>query len=783
MTVEETTSERTETRRREDLRLITGKGRFVDDINLPGMAYVAFVRSAVAHGRIIEIDISRALGIPGVKVYTGPDLNQHIRPIPILWQHEGLRITAIPCLAVERVRYVGEPVAVVVAPDRYLAEDAASLVRVDYESLPTGIDVEQALAPDAPLLFDDWKTNELCPPISYGDVQATEEAFRTADCIVTGQFALHRHGAVPLETRGVVARVDGDNLLIDTSTQVPFAVRTGIAYCLGMPEHSVRVISQEIGGGFGLKDRMHAEEAIVAYLAKEIRKPIKWIESRTEQLVGGPHGGEQRHRVEMALRQDGRVVALRDSLTFDQGAYCTSIGPIPGLYTASMLPGPYRFLTASVEVHAVCTNRPPAGAVRGFGMGEATTIIEGMLDLAAAQLGLDPAEIRRRNLLRPDELETFTSAMGAQYDSGDYARAFQRTLELFSYDACRLMQQEARAQGRYMGIGLSIPLESTGYGPSTLIPLYEYPVPAHESVRCQLEPDGSVVIFTGIQPIGQGTETALVRIASEELGVLPESIAVRFGDTDMVPYSAMSSAGVRGIALGGNATLLACRKLKERIQERAAHLLQVTPQDIVLKEGHIYVSGEDTLRLDLQQLAQAVYVGSSFPPGTDLSLTASAVFDPAALAYGYASCACLIEIDSETGAVKILKFVVVYDCGQRISPRGADGQVVGGIVQGMGRVLQEEFIYDELGQPLSGTLSNYLLFKAENIPDLSNFIVDSIETPAGHSPGGFKGVGEIGTIGSVSAVTCAVYDALQITPSEISTPLTPDLLWLHIHEH
>jgi aerobic carbon-monoxide dehydrogenase large subunit len=765
-------------KRREDFRLIRGKGSFVDDIKLPRMAYVAFVRSSVAHGRIIEIDSSRALELPGVYVYTGYDLNQHIRPVPVLHQHPGLRITSIPPLAQDTVRYVGEPVAVVVANDRYTLEDARVLVRVEYEELAAVTDTEQALAPGAHLLYESWGTNELCPPICYGDAQATEKAFHTADHVVTAQFSLHRHGAVPLETRGAVALVDGDDLVVHTSTQVPFAVRSGIAFCLGLAEHRVRVIApHDVGGGFGLKDRMHAEEVVVAYLARRLDKPVKWIEGRSEQLVGGPHAGAQTHRVEIALRQNGHVLALRDTLEYDQGAYPTSIGNIPALFTASMLPGPYRFTVGYVEVKSVCTNKPPSGAVRGFGMAEATTVIEGVLDLAAAELGLDPAEIRRRNLLQPGELGAFTSAMGSHFDSGRYSEAFERALALIDYEECRRVQREARAQGRSIGIGLTVPLEATGYAPSWLIPYYEYPVPAHEVARVQLDPDGSFTLFSGMQPIGQGIESALVNIASEELGVASERIAVRFGDTDMVPYSAMSSAGVRGIALGGNAVLLACRKLKEAVQQRAAHLLQVSPEVVVIREGHIFVAEEDTPRLGLRDLAQAVYLGSAFPLGTDLLLSASAAFDPASVAYGYAAHACIIALDLQTGVVELLKYVVVYDCGKRVNPEGADGQVVGGIVQGLGRILREEFLYDEDGQPLSGTLSNYLLLKASDVPELKHLIVDSIETPA-DNPGGWKGVGEIGTIGACSALVCAVTNALEWPASmPISTPFTPDVLW------
>lgn len=568
LTVEEkVTALHAAVKRREDPRLITGRGLFVDDIKLPGMRYAGFVRSTHAHARIIRIHDVQALGIPGVSVYTGPGLTQYIKPIPLLLQHPGMRVTAIPPLAQNKVRYVGEPVAVVVASDRYTLEDALNLIEVEYEPLPVIVNSEQGLTPDAPLLYEDWDSNEVCPAISYGDKEQTEEAFRTADRIVETHFSLHRHGAIPLETRGCVAFTDGEgNLTMYTSTQVPFQVRTGIAASLGLREYQVQIIAKDIGGGFGTKDQVTPEEVVVAYLTRSLHRPIKWIEDRWEMLQAGPHGGEQHHSIQMALREDGLILAIRDDILFDQGAHPTDRGPLPAMITASMLPGPYRIGAAFINLRAVCTNKPPSGACRGFGMAEATTVIENAVNQAAREMDIDPAVLRCRNLLQPEDLRTFTSAMGSRYDDARYQDALDRALDLIQYEECQRLQREARTLGRHLGIGLALALEFTGFSPSWALPFFEFPVPSHEEVRCVLEPDGTVTVFSGIQPIGQGIESALAQIAAEELGVDLEHIRVRLGDTDLVPHSGMGSTGVRGIVLGGNATLLATRALKEKIQ-------------------------------------------------------------------------------------------------------------------------------------------------------------------------------------------------------------------------
>ena len=776
-------------KRREDPRLLTGQGRFVDDLALRGMLHLVFVRSSQAHARIAQIDTRAARELPGVVlVLTAEQIRADVKPLPVHWQHPENRNAENACLAEGKVRYVGEPVALVVASDRYTAEDAAALVAVEYELLAPVVDPEEALAPQAPLLYDAWGTNRPCPvvPIGNGDIA---EAFRKADRVIrVPRLVSHRSTGVPMETRGCLATYDrADELLtVYSSTQVPNQVRTALAQALELGESQVRVLAHDVGGGFGVKVQAYPEEILVGYVARLLRQPVKWIEDRREHFMATTHAREQIHlAIELAVTSDGQLLGLKDHILLDVGAHFTSRGPIAAIITASMLPGPYRIGAAAIEVEAVCTNKTPEGPCRGYGMPEAVYVMERVLDIAAAELGMDPAELRRRNLLRPAEIQGYQTATGVYYDNGDYPAAFERALQLLDYEGVRARQHQQRAQvaaaeGSLVGVGLSFVVEFTGLGPSWYMGLINFPVPAHEAAPVEIDPSGKVLLRTGITPVGQGTETALAQIAATELGVRLEDVRVLWGDTDACPYSGMSTAASRGIVVGGSALALSCRELREKVQRIAAHLLEAAEEDIEIREGGIYVAGVAAPRLSLREVAQVAYLGANLPPGMSAGLAARQVFDPPALAFSYAAHAALVEVDPSTGQVEVSSYVVVHDCGTVVNPALVEGQIHGGVVQGIGGALLEELRYDEAGQLLTVSLQDYHPPRAGQVPRI---VVAHMETPAPHNPLGAKGMGEGGAIGAPAAVVNAVADALSPLGVTVTrTPLSSERVWRLIHE-
>lgn len=769
-------------KRLEDPHLLTGKGIFVDDRKAPGTLHLVFVRSSLGHARIKQIDMTQARLHPGVRLaLTGVDVASKVRPLPVLWQHPGLRCTTYPCIATEKVLYAGQVIALIVADDRYTAQDALGLVAVDYESLPVVLDASTALLPDAPLLHEEWRTNETFPPFTMegGDIDA---AFAQADRIIKADLYSHRHTGVPLETRGCLACYDrADGLLtLYTSTQAPNQVRTGIATCLDLGENSIRVIAGDIGGGFGIKEQVSPEEVLVSYAAHLLGKPVKWIESRREHMQASAHAREQLHTVELAFKNDGSILAIKDRMLYDAGAYHTARGALPAMITASSLPGPYALKAASIEVRSVVTNKTPSAAYRGFGQTQATFVMERMIDLVANELGMDPAEIRRKNFIPPEQVSTFVTATGATYDSGDYPAAFEKVLALLEYEQWRVRQRALRAQGRYIGIGLANFVETTGVGPAKFQAFVGMLVPGYETARVEIDQSGKVTVFTGITPIGQGTQTSLSQIAATTLGVDLRDVRLVSGDTDTSPYSGLSSAASRGTTVGGAALLKSCRKLQEKVKRIAGHLLEAAPADIEIDAGQAFVRGLPGKTLSLREIAQVAWYGANLPDGEAPGLTQSETYDPPSLAFAYASHACLVEVDPETGITEVQRYAVVHDCGTMVNPLLVEGQVHGGIAQGLGGALTEELRYDASGLLLSDSLQTYHLPRAAGVPSI---LVEHLETPAPHIPGGFKGSGEGGTIGATAAIVNAVADALA--PLEVkvmATPLTPDRIWRLIRE-
>jgi len=769
-------------KRLEDPRLITGQGRFVDDLKVPGLLYAHIVRSSEAHARVQTIDTSRAAAAAGVRlVLTGAEINREVHPLPVRWDTPGLRCREYPLMADERVRYVGQPVALIVADDPFLAEDAAAYIEVAYEPLPPVVDVEEAFAPGATLLYDEWGTNETCDPVHMGQGDCAA-AFAEADLVIKERLYSHRYSGFPLETRGCIAVPHPleQLLTVYTSAQAPNQVRTGIASCLGVGENSIRVQAWDVGGGFGVKDQVYPEEVLVSFAARRLGRPVKWIEGRSESFYASTHAREQVHYAELAVKNDGTVLAIKDTILYDAGAHHESRGALPSMLTASMLPGPYAFRAAEIVVHPIVTNKVPSGAYRGFGMTQSTFVMERLLDMAAAELGMDPAGIRRKNLLPPEQLPEFVTATGVQYDSGDYPEAFERALRLLGYEQERERQEQLRAQGRYLGIGLAPFVETTGLGPSGFQALLGFLIPSHETVRVVMDMTGKVTVHTGIMSIGQGAQTALSQIAADALGVPLEDVRVLYGDTDTSPYSGLASVASRGTTVGGAAILMACEPLTAKLKLIASNRLEVSPDDIDIRAGRVNVSGVPGKSVPISEIARAAYFrGPDLPTGVKPGLSNEEVYDPPAVAFAYGTHACVVEVDPETGFVEVQKYAVCHDCGTMVNPALVEAQVHGGVVQGLGGALMEELPYDARGQLLATNFTDYRLPRAAGVPDIQ---VEHMETPAPQIPGGFKGAGEGGVIPSPAAIANAVADALRpFGVTVTSTPLTPGRIWDLLH--
>ncbi|MFA0775692.1 MAG: hypothetical protein THHGLFOP_001214 [Candidatus Fervidibacter sp.] len=757
-------------KRVEDPRLITGEGRYVDDVQLPRMCYAAILRSPYAHARIRNIDASKALQTPGVvTVITGKDILGKIGPLPCAAHPvPEMKMPTHYALAVNKVYFVGHPVAVVVAEDRYLARDALDLIEVDYEELPPVTDPQKALQPDAPIIHEDLGTNLAFEwKIEGGDVDA---AFAQAEVIVRQEFVNQRLIPVPMEPRCVLAEWDAGNRLLTiwTSTQIPHLVRSLVAGMLNLPENHVRVIAPDVGGGFGQKLQVYVEEALMGYLAMTLDRPVKWTETRRENFMASIHGRDQIGVMELALKRDGTILGLRYEVIADMGAYYQLLTPAIPTLTGLMLCGAYKIPAVRMTKKAVFTNKMCTDAYRGAGRPEATFLLERMMDLAAKELGMDPAEIRRKNFIPPDAFP-YTTPHGITYDSGNYEAALNRALELVEYEKWRKEQQEARKQGRYIGIGISSYVEICGMGPSKAMPAGGW-----ESATVRVEPSGKVIVLTGAHPHGQGEETSFTQIVAEELGVAPEDVMVIHGDTEKVQYG-IGIFGSRGLAVGGTAVYMAAQRVKEKARKIAAFLLNVSEAEVESRDGTFVNRNDPSKFVTWQQIAQAAYDPKNYPPDMEPGLVATAFYEPSNFTFPSGTHICVCEVDIETGEVKILKYVAVDDCGKVVNPLLVEGQIIGGIVQAFGQAMMERCVYDENGQLLTGELLDYAIPKAHNAPKI---VVDRVETPSPVNPLGAKGVGEAGTIGATPAFINAVCDALEpLGIRHIDMPLTPARVW------
>ena len=756
-------------KRREDPRLITGTATYVDDIQLPGMNHACIVRSPHGAANIKGIDAKAALELPGVvAVYTYPDI-AHLGPVPCGASLPGLRVPHHHLLAKDRVYFVGHPVAIVVASDRYIARDAADLVEVDYEPLRAVADPEKALAPGAPPVHPEWPDNTAFTFNQMGgDV---EQAFKDAEVIVKQRITSQRLIPTPMEGRACLAEYkSGDKALtLYTSTQIPHLVRTLVAMVLGQPENKLRVVAPEVGGGFGCK-LMYAEDALMCFVAMKTGKPVKWIESRRENFTCTTHGRGHVDYAEMAAMKDGTILGMKLKLIQDLGAYHQLLTPAIPTLAVLMMPGLYRFKNIQADIVGVFTNAIPTDAYRGAGRPEATHVVERMIDVLAAELKMDPAELRLKNFIRNEEFP-FPTATGLTYDSGDYALPLREALKHVGYTELRGKQAAARKAGRLMGIGICTYGEICAFGPSPATPAGGW-----ESATVRIEPSGTVTVMTGTSAHGQGHETTFSQIAADELGVPIENIVVLHGDTSIVQYG-IGTFGSRSTAVGGTAIYFALQELKKKLKAFGGMLL--ASDDVSYSNGEA-ICNKTGKSVPMAQIAGASYRAMSLPPNTEPGMSATHFWEPSNFAFPFGAHIVVSEVDRDTGDVKITRYVAVDDCGKVINPLIVDGQIHGGVAQGLGQALYEEAVYDDQGQLLTGELMDYAIPKATMMPWIETH---STETLSPVNPLGVKGVGEAGTIGASPAIVNSVVDALSpLGVRHIDMPLTPEKLWKLIHQ-
>jgi carbon-monoxide dehydrogenase large subunit len=750
-------------KRVEDPRLLRGRGRYLDDLAGPGLLHVAFVRSPHAHARLLGIDASRARAAPGVvAVVTGEDL----AAVPALrsdaMQADECRTTEWPVLARGRVRYVGEAVAAVVAADRYLAEDAVQQVAVEYEALPAVVTITDSLAPGAPRLHDGWPDNLLMRATGSGggDVEA---ALRTAPVVLRETFQSSPVTGVPMEPRGCLGALDPSTgvLTLWTSNQIPHVIASMLAEYLEQPEHLLRVVCPDMGGGFGIKTHLYPEDVVIAYLARALGRPVKWTQTRGEDLRCNNYCRDHRLTVEVGAESDGRLLGLRATVEMDAGAYAI----LPGFNSileatgaARQILGPYRIPCYAYEAVTVVTNKVPRGAYRGVAMVTTTFTMERVMDLLAARLDLDPAEIRRRNLVRREEFP-YRNALGITYEPASFVESLDDALQRIDYPAARARQRAARHDGRLVGIGIAAYAEFTAPSSRALAWRGIVRVPGFDSVSVRMEPGGTVRARTSITALGQGIQTALAQLIADELGVGVDDVVVEVGDSSLAPYGSGAFAS-RGAVVGGGAAVLAARQIRDKLLAIAAHDLEARADDLEIADGAISVKGAPFRRVAVATVARQAYLVSptALPDGISPGLDATVYHDPPLQSVSNGAHVAVVEVDAETGAVTVLRYAVAHDCGTLVNPRIVDGQIHGGTVQGLGQALGEAARYDDQGQLLTASLMDYFVPRASDVP--AAFEIGHLETPSPHTVRGIKGMGEGGTIGAVAAVANAVADAV-----------------------
>jgi carbon-monoxide dehydrogenase large subunit len=766
-------------KRREDPRLIQGRGTYVDDVKIAGMHHLAFKRSDIAHGRIRAIDTSAAAAMPGVEaVFTGADVAAFMKPMPIGTPFPSPDHHAV---AIDTVRYVGEAVAVVVAADRYLARDAADAIVVEYDPLPVVVDLEQAMKGQPGLVHDGFANNLAVPNVPGGtgvsadgktvDDAAVEAAFAAAEVVISQRMANHRLVPNAMEPRGVVAHWEpGKEILtIWSSTQNPHILKSMVSGMHGLGEHQVRAIAPEVGGGFGAKINIYAEEYVAAGISKRLGIPLKWIEDRSEAFVATTHGRDIHCHLELAAKRDGTILGMKMRLIADIGAYNMLLTAAVPTLTMLMATATYKIPAVRVTLTEVFTNKTPTDAYRGAGRPEATYFVERGIDMLARELKMDPADVRRKNFI-PKDVFPYQTPMGAVYDSGDYEKALDTALKAADWEGLKKARGAARAEGRLVGLGLAMYVEVCGIGPSSTLPMGGW---EHASVA--IERDGRITATTGASPHGQGNETTFAQMLADQFGVPIEHVTILHGDTS-VAKQGVGTFGSRSQAVGGAALHLAGNKVKAKMAKFAGSLLEAHEQDIVFTNGQVHAKGVPAVSLAFQAVAAYAYVPVPLPKGVDEpGLSADAYFEPTNNTYPFGCHISMLEIDRQTGEPKLLKLVAVDDAGNLINPLIVEGQIHGGLAQGVGQAMIEEAVYNSDGQLVTGSFMDYAMPRAIDFP---RFELSATVTPTPVNPLGAKGVGEAGTLGSTPCIVNAAVDALgEFGVTHIDMSLRPEKLW------
>jgi len=761
-------------KRREDPRLITGRGQYVDDISLPGTQRVVFLRSPYAHAKILSIDTAAAAAHPGVmKVYTGKDLPAIPVPCGVNLPNSNQKTPPYMMIATDRVRHTGEIVAVVVASDAGTAQDAAEKIEVEYEALDVVVDAEKSIQDGAPQLYDgiannitfDWK-------FGGGDIDA---AFAAAEVVIKQRLVNQRLIPNAMEPRAAIARFDkttGELTLWDTD-QNPHIIRLLIAMLTGLPEHKVRVIAPDVGGGFGSKIFLYAEQLLLTTIAQELLVPVKWVETRSENYLATTHGRDHVTYAEMAFKRGGKLLGLKVKTYANMGAFMTAFAPlVPTFLYGTLLSGVYDLPALQCDVTGVLTNTMAVDAYRGAGRPEASYLLERMMDIAADELNIDPAELRRMNFIRGEFPHTCITGMS--YDSGDYEGNLNKALEQFDYAGWRAKQAEARANGRQIGIGLACYIEACGIAPSKAIGMMGGGIGLWESGTIRVHPTGKVTVFTGSHSHGQGHETTFSQLVSDSLGVPIENIEIVHGDTGQVQFG-YGTYGSRSLAVGGTALYKSAQKLIEKGKKIAAHLLEANAADIEYKDGSFSVKGSPDRSKSFGEVVLMSYLAHNYPEDLEPGFEAQTFFDPVNFTFPEGTYMAVVEVDPETGAVTPLNFYCMDDCGNVLNPLIAEGQVHGGVAQGIGQALYETAVYDENGQLVTGSMMDYAVPKITQLPSYTTAFAG---VPSPSNPMGVKGIGEAGSIGSTPAIANAVMDALSgMGIRHIDLPLTAQNVW------
>jgi carbon-monoxide dehydrogenase large subunit len=765
-------------RRKEDPRMITGRGQYVDDLAVPGMLYMAVVRSPEAHARITSIDTSAAKAMPGVEgVFTGADLDLQA-PLPMAWVPPGVEIKAAEHwpLAKDSVKYVGQGVAIVVGDDKYGVVDAAEQVIVEYDPLPVVVDPEKALEQGSPLVHEEIGTNATHEwAIGGGDMEA---AWRDADVVIERRIVNHRTAGAPIEPRACIGDYRAGTINLHLTSQNPHLIRLFMSGEFGLSEDKIRVIAPDVGGGFGVKISHYAEEVLATWASQKVGRPVKWTETRSEHMTSTIHGRDQIDYVKLGAKSDGTITGLECTAICDLGAYYTLLTPFIPCFTGFVISGCYKIPNLQFTAKGVFTNKMATDATRGAGRPEATHLIEVMVEQMAAELGMDPLELRRKNFI-PKEDFPAEVAIGIVYDSGDYHGSLDKLLGNVDLEAFRREQAELRQRGIHRGIGFSTWMEICGLAPSRVVGPSGVGLQAGfwESSTVRVHASGSATVYSGTAPHGQGLDTTFAQIVADRLGITPADVDVVHGDTGTGPMG-MGTYGSRSLAVGGESIARGTAKVADKAKKIAAHLLEAAPEDIDVADGKFAVRGSPDKGLTLAEIAGAAYIPENLPEGMEPGLEETTFYDPENFVFPFGAHACIVDVDVETGKVDIVRYCAVDDCGPAINPKLIEGQIHGGITHAIGQALYERIHYDDDGQLVTGTFVDYALPSAADVP---SYETDRTETPSPVNSLGVKGVGEAGTIAASPAIVNAVIDALRpLGVTYIDMPLSPQNVWSQI---